>query len=236
MMHYVSSCKKLDFTQQLEAWSHFFIVKNIQSQAITLSSSFSDYAGYTNPIDYLGKTDYDLRCKGAELAELFMKHDRDIISQNKKRTFLYLSYEGNNDLKIYYMTKESVQSHMVCNAKNLRSCELGQALNSQLNSLPSHHIKKINTFYDIVDSYNGLSPRETETYYLLLQRKSSKEIGQQLSLSHRTIQHYIENIKLKMSCNTTQQLIELGMYLKFNEQMPVGFALGPTRSQSIIVK
>jgi len=229
MVYCVSSYRDLNFIPHLQPWSSFFIVKNIQSQAITLSSSFSEYAGYNNPIDYLGKTDYALKCRGYELAELFMKHDREIISRNENRTFLYISYESNHELSIYYMTKESINSHMICNAKILSHQELGKSLFEQLKSIPSHHLKKINTFYEVVNSYENLSPRETETYYLLLQRKSSNDIAAQLSLSPRTIQHYIENIKLKMNCTSTQELIELGMYLKLHEKMPFGLAL-PSRS------
>ena len=52
-----------------------------------------------------------------------------------------------------------------------------------------------------------LSPREAETLYYMVLGKSTKQIAYMLSVSPRTIEKYIENIKLKLNCRKALELI-----------------------------
>lgn len=52
------------------------------------------------------------------------------------------------------------------------------------------------------------TPREKHVIHLLTFGKTAKEIGLELNLSRRTIEHYIENMKLKMHVKSKSQLIE----------------------------
>lgn len=56
-----------------------------------------------------------------------------------------------------------------------------------------------------------ISKRERECLYYLAQGMTSKQIGQALNLSPRTIEFYIENIKRKFHCSNRIELIAKAM-------------------------
>jgi DNA-binding CsgD family transcriptional regulator len=60
-----------------------------------------------------------------------------------------------------------------------------------------------------------LSKRQEECLFLLVRGKTTKEIAQALCLSPRTVESYINEIKIKMSCSSKSQIIEK----VFNEEM-----------------
>lgn len=54
-----------------------------------------------------------------------------------------------------------------------------------------------------------MTRREAEVMFYLSKGKSAKEIAAQLSISPRTVETYIENMKLKLCCNTRSKAIDL---------------------------
>lgn len=58
--------------------------------------------------------------------------------------------------------------------------------------------------------YNSkLSSRELDVLSYLSRGKTAKEIGMQLAISRRTVEHHIENIKIKTNCNSKAELISM---------------------------
>lgn len=53
-----------------------------------------------------------------------------------------------------------------------------------------------------------LSNREREIIHWLMKGRSSTEIGQELSISHRTVETYITNLKAKLNCQKKSELID----------------------------
>lgn len=53
-----------------------------------------------------------------------------------------------------------------------------------------------------------LTPREKEVSYWLIRGKTSKEIGELLQLSRRTVENYLENMKTKMNVKSKSELVE----------------------------
>jgi DNA-binding CsgD family transcriptional regulator len=53
-----------------------------------------------------------------------------------------------------------------------------------------------------------LTPRQHECLFFLVRNKSAKEISEILDLSHRTVEDYLEEIKLKLNCISKSQLID----------------------------
>ena len=62
-----------------------------------------------------------------------------------------------------------------------------------------------------------LSPREMECLFYTLGGRTAKEIAHTLDLSARTIEHYLDNLKTKLNCNSKSELrrklIPGGMWL-----------------------
>lgn len=57
----------------------------------------------------------------------------------------------------------------------------------------------------------ALTARQAECMYFLIRGKSAKEIGRILTLSSRTIETYLENLKDKLKCQGTAELIEMAI-------------------------
>ncbi|MES2217529.1 MAG: helix-turn-helix transcriptional regulator [Pseudomonadota bacterium] len=55
---------------------------------------------------------------------------------------------------------------------------------------------------------NYFTRRERDVLKLLVRAKTSKEIATQLGLSHRTVEHYIENAKRKVGASSKSDLID----------------------------
>ena len=60
---------------------------------------------------------------------------------------------------------------------------------------------------------NNLTKRQLDCLFYLVKGMTIKEIAAMLSLSHRTIEHYIEAIKQKLECNSRSDLICRGLQM-----------------------
>lgn len=58
-----------------------------------------------------------------------------------------------------------------------------------------------------------ITKREKEVLYYLTRGKTAKEIALMLGLSYRTIEHYIEKIKIKTKVSSKSELIEKAIHL-----------------------
>lgn len=52
-----------------------------------------------------------------------------------------------------------------------------------------------------------LSKREIECIYYLVRGMTARQIGEELDLSHRTVEFYLERVKAKLKCSTKSELI-----------------------------
>jgi DNA-binding CsgD family transcriptional regulator len=70
----------------------------------------------------------------------------------------------------------------------------------------------------LLDNYSnefGLTKRQLDCLLHLVKGKTMKEIGKYLNLSHRTVGHYLETIKLKMECETKSDIIEKALRISY---------------------
>lgn len=69
--------------------------------------------------------------------------------------------------------------------------------------------KKILSNYDSNGTFVQLTARESECVSLLMQGRTIKEISKIISLSPRTVEHYIENAKQKFGIRYKSQLLDI---------------------------
>ena len=62
--------------------------------------------------------------------------------------------------------------------------------------------------------------REQEVLQNILKGFTAKKIAQQLSLSHRTVEDYIERVKQKFQCINKHDVIEAAMRLGIIQKIP----------------
>lgn len=78
---------------------------------------------------------------------------------------------------------------------------------SQLDGLFSRNFLEAN----IIEESIKLSKRQKECLYWLLRGKTASEIAEVLQLSRRTIETYINHIKVKFHCNSKTELVVKGL-------------------------
>lgn len=77
--------------------------------------------------------------------------------------------------------------------------------------------KKLTSDSNMLDLFHGadhdakidvyLSAQQIKCFQYLLQGMTSREIASYMNLSHRTVEHYIAKIKIKLHCKSTRELI-----------------------------
>ena len=74
--------------------------------------------------------------------------------------------------------------------------------------------------FSAISAYKlGLSKREIECLEYLLESKTQKEISRLLKISLRTVESYIKNIKNKLGCDTTPDLLKIARQAKVKSQV-----------------
>lgn len=88
---------------------------------------------------------------------------------------------------------------------------IDQKQNSQLSNLKNQFLCEttINKFIFEDNHYCGksLTQRELKCLHYLLQNKTSKEIANFMNIAYRTVESYLENIKIKLDCANRIELI-----------------------------
>ncbi len=75
---------------------------------------------------------------------------------------------------------------------------------------------------EVSDKYSDISftKREIECLFFILRNKSAKEIGKFLQISSRTVEDYIEKIKIKTGAQSKNQIIDKALELKLFDILP----------------
>ena len=215
--------------QFLDLWhstSNLFLVKNAQSEAIITTPQLAIYAGYSNPINYLGVNDYQIQCPTVALAGEFISQDKLALKSNGVQGYILFTTYANSDAGVYIYTKTACHNHVVCNLWKDEGSAIAKYLYAIIKNTNINSRECINICFDIILSYDHLTQTESKILYFLMQGLSSTQIGHLIFLSKRTIQHYIEHIKHKSGCRTTVQLVQQGMMLQYNRKIPASL-LGP---------
>lgn len=198
----------------------YFIVMDAQSRAIAFSENYAKHAGYDNPVDFLGLSAEKIKCPVSELALKFSQQDQLVLHSNVVSMHLMIANYHKKDAELYLYIKEKYGKAVVCNTWIPNKGIIQQLLRARLNLVPKERRREINIVYNITDGYGELAVRESEVLYFLMQFYSSTKIGELLHLSKRTVQHYIENIKRKLSCQSTQQVLEYCFMLGYQNEIP----------------
>ena len=209
------------YLQKKRVQSQFFCVKNKNSQFIAACGGFSWIAGYKNPIDILGKADYDMRCPASQLFEAWAKEDQNIIRYQSNKSYVCIATYHNNDTKILNYTKEYIGGDIALNFIELSSGPFYHYGQSIINNIPYTKRQHIHLIYEIIHHYDTLTQRESDIVFLLSHQLKAKQIAALLHRSPRTIQHTIDRIRCKLSCEKSSDIIQLAHFLGWKMKIPI---------------
>lgn len=201
----------------IQSMGGYFNIMDRESRFVVASQSSLDLIGYKNTDQIHDTTYHDMPCQAANNADLFSCEDATVIKT--KKPVKILTCQPLNNSSHYIMLGEKHPlfidgevvgvSCLFMDITNLRLVDLGRFL---MREDAACRAKKDPFQYSfILDSHYqdyGLSERQAECLFLLLRGKSSKVIAKTLGISFRTVEGYINEIKIKMGCETKSQIIE----------------------------
>jgi len=193
--------------------------KDLNRQYLGANKALLEVKGFSDAEEVAGKTDEELSPWSIKENKIFQQQDLCVLSGEKVSTVHFdsktnevfllekrpLTDPNNNVTGLIYYCHPCHKSDVF---RMLRQ------LDDKLH-LSTHH-------YMLNDNKNKyeLSSRECECVFLLIRGKSAKEIGALLSLSKRTIESYIENIKNKMDCKNKAEILVKAVLNGYHNHIP----------------
>ena len=74
----------------------------------------------------------------------------------------------------------------------------------------------------------GLTKKETECLFYLFEGYTAKEIARSINISPRTVESYIEKMKIKLNCSTTTELLIKSLHNDVKESLESSLTLNRT--------
>lgn len=221
----------LDLDHLLDDMPGLIWIKDRDSKYVACNKNLIQYAGLKSKKNLLYQSDANL--PWAIYAEIYREAD-EIALSGQSKTFLHPIKLSNGYQAFILSHKMPLYSHDKTAIGIKGSIFL---LNSpaQLHSLLKLH--KLNELiknsdyqpiqYIVSDNceFFNLSKRESLCLFYLIRGKTAKEIAQHLSISQRTVESHIDNIRMKLSCKTKSEIISKALDLGFLYYVPSSFLL-----------
>lgn len=181
---------------------------NTVSAVLNINTHSAASCGYQSTNDAIGTTVFD--CLDEENANVITSVDKRVINENCSQIHEDVMIRRDGAMMNFLTVKAPIYNNEN-KISGIMGCSvmLGhQPLADSIALISKTGIlnNRFNKTSSISNNVNW-TPRENDIIQLLARGKTAKEIGAMLYLSRRTIEHYIENIKLKMCVKTKSELI-----------------------------
>ena len=196
---------------------NFFSLMDRDYNFILANVSAAKSMGFKSPDHVAGFCYTDMKCEAAKEAEAFKKLDA-LVFKNKKLVKYISLYQYATGWGLRLGTKSPLFDENsglligLCNhaidVTHSNLIDISRFI-PEIN-LGSYKIDKKKFIYILEGWENNyfLTDRQLECLFFLVRGKTSKNIARILNLSSRTIEGYINDIKLKMHCSSKNQIIE----------------------------
>ncbi len=176
----------------------FVYWKNRKSQYLGFNKNMVILSGLSREALW-GKTDEELNW-GVKEAESFQKDDQEVIESGgikiTEHQLPIKRVDGNN------MVVRTEKSCLIDERGHIVGV-LGVAMDVTDEKLIPKFVNHLNLF----------TPRESDVFNYIFLGLTSKKIAKRLELSHRTIEDYVERIKIKLDCTSKSEITETAIRL-----------------------
>lgn len=193
--------------------------KDLNRHYLGANKALLEFKGFSDVEEVVGKTDEELSPWSIEENKMFQQLDLCVLNGEKIST-VHLDSKTSEVFLLEKCPLTDQNSNITGLIYHCRPCHKNDVfrmlrqLDDKLH-LSTHH-------YTLNDNQNKyeLTSRECECVFLLIRGKSAKEIGALLSLSKRTIESYIENIKNKMDCKNKAEILVKAVLNGYHNHIP----------------
>lgn len=179
--------------------------KNSDSIFVDVNQEYSQLFGFKCADQVIGKTDADVPCKAANIANVFQENDKEVIRNKEVVKFLEILQVANDVWKILLIVKTPYYDNHQCVGTSAYCIEVPHFQYHKLGIAPqSSSLKQVS--FKIIKNNQLLTSREVEFFFLFLRQKTVEEIAFLWGVSPQTVEEILSSIKTKMGCYTDRQL------------------------------
>lgn len=220
----------IDALSNLSGW------KDQNGHFIRVSSSLATLAGWKSAKAMEGTTDSQLQCCAADHAEEFRNYDLMLMQEQKSELVLSYTKYADGDYHLLFgkdqVFKDSNREILGTNFQGLDVTNT--PFFSQFLSIMFADQKKAKPFqtdamYSIHQDYHDsikLTDRETQCLFYTIRGATSKEIGKSLNISSRTVECFIDSVRLKFKCRNKNELLSCTLRQNMANIIPKIFLSG----------
>lgn len=178
-----------------------------------------EFIGVRDLKDITGKTDEELSPESVEDNKVFVEQDLRVLKGDKISTV----HRDSKTSTIFLLEKspivnqENIITGLIYYCRPWHKADVFHIL-SQLDNKLDLGIQNYTLGYH--HNKFKLTKRECECVFLLIRGKTAKEIAGLLSLSKRTVESYVENIKNKMNCQNKVEILVKAISNGYQNQIP----------------
>jgi DNA-binding CsgD family transcriptional regulator len=193
------------------------IVSDKESKFMLSNDYTAGILGFCKESDILGLDAFGIKCNAVECADEFLAQDSHVMQIGDELNLLDIHQYADGGTKIlltkkkpFYQLGEVAGS--ICYCTEVQTDFFKQITANLIQTDKRYHQMRSTTerSYRLCDTLgqDGLSKRESECLFYWTRARTMKEIARMLNISHRTVETYIENIKLKIKCTNRSDMID----------------------------
>ena len=191
----------IEFKDVLVQIPSYIFWKDKNSIFLGCNENFAIAAGLKSPQEIIGKTDYELYW-GDSHAGCYQQGDVAVLDGVSKINVIESLLQSNNTLVKIRITKVPLLD------KNKQKIGI---IGSFTNELEIKNQGKVSSLSPTI----SLSNNQINCLLFLVKGLTAKQIADQMSLSKRTVEAYLEAIKIKLNCNSKSSLIAKALTFDF---------------------
>lgn len=213
--------------------------KDLNSVYLGGNDATAKQSGYRHANDLAGLTDYDIKCKAAERADIYIQKDKKVMQENTCYQDIGVDYYAHDELKVLYATKKPLKDRhhnvigIITLIQTIKNTRLLNAFFHAVN-FEKHANKPKAGLYELQETYPNfsLTKRETMILYYFLKGNTAKQTAQILNISHRTVEQHMDRIKGKMHCANKSQIFEQAYINGFKSILPINIMMSIISNQN----
>jgi len=178
--------------------------------------NFIKLADLRSEKELIGKTDYDIPWK--QFAEKYRDDDLKAINGATVENIEFAQGTEKSLVKVYTRKQPIIFKDTIVGVVGYARPIDMLTQDADLESFKPIQLDK----NDIKQYFSGLSVREAQCIFYVIRGHSMTSIAEILSLSPRTVEDHINNIKNKLGAKNRRELITAMLAQGFNEMIPPG--------------
>ena len=194
------------------------------------NAAYGKVHGLTHHLDIVGGTSLDLPGGAVACAALFDEQDQLVMRSGKELKILDIHPYTDGEWRIHLYTKRPWLNDVKEIAGTVGwGVDITDAYTKALSSQLAQFTGKIQNSFTLTGAESAphsgndisLSPRESEVLFLILRGKTAKLAAAVMGLSYRTVEQYLDTIKLKFGVSTKGDLIDAAVGRGYMHYIPV---------------